>query len=68
MAHKEIDLKNPKSNRKNADLPMKKEANLIIISIVDLWIPSDIFILIKWEHIHGGPICLMQDRIMQDGE
>ena len=43
VAHREIDLKNPKTNRRNAGLQTKKEVNLQKFLEADLQIPSAVF-------------------------
>ena len=67
VAHKEIDLKNPKTNRKNAGFTDEKEESLPSFWNRDLLIPSDIFIRSRRESIPGGPIVLRQEKKMQDG-
>ena len=62
VAHKEIDLKNPKTNRKNAGFTDGEREKLTELLLLD------IFIQIQQEFIHGGLIDLMQEKIMQDGE
>lgn len=45
VAHKEIDLKNPKTNRKNAGFTDEERQKMLNYLIQVLLIPSDIFIL-----------------------
>ena len=66
VAHQEIDLKNPKTNRKNAGL--KNEHVFRVCWKVDLLILSAISIQIKKESIPGGLIALRHVKRMQDGE
>jgi len=68
VAHKEIDLKNPESNRRSAGLPMKSAQNLRSFLMLVLLILSDFSILIKRVRIHGGHTCLMPVPGMQGGE
>jgi len=65
VAHKEIDLKNPESNRRSAGLPMKSAQNLRSFLMLVLLILSDFSILIKRVRIHGGHTCLMPVPGMQ---
>lgn len=69
VAHKEIDLKNPKTNRKNGmDLQMRREENFLIFWKPDLLTRFDIFIPTKKESTHGGLIDSVQGLRMRDGE
>ena len=68
VAHQDIDLKNPKSNRKIRDLPMKKENVLPESCKAALLIRSDIFIRIRKTFIPGGLTGLRQGKRTQDGE
>ena len=64
VAHKEIDLKNPKTNQKNAgftDEERGKFSTLLGQGFID------IFIRIRKESIPGGLIVSRQGRKMQDG-
>lgn len=45
VAHKEIDLKNPKTNRKNAGFTDEERQKMTELLDSGLLIPSDIFIL-----------------------
>ena len=55
VAHQEIDLKNPKTNKKNAGFSRKKEINLQSFYRQDLWI-AFVTSLQASEHTPGGPI------------
>ncbi len=68
VAHQEIDLKNPKTNRKMQVLPMKNEHAFHVCWKVDLLIHSAIFIQTKKESIPGGLIALRHVKRMPDGE
>ena len=69
VAHKEIDLKNPKTNHKNAGFTdEEREHALTECWKVDLLILSAIFIRIRRESIPGGLIGSGQEKRMQDGE
>ena len=61
VAHTEIDLKNPKSNRKNAGFTDEERSK------IDLQTALEKCIQIKKELTPGGHICLMQEQIMQGG-
>ena len=69
VAHKEIDLKNPKTNRKNAgftDEERNKFTELIkcrIYRYFQIFLPRQ-----KKTYIHGGLIDLKLERKMQVGE
>lgn len=68
VAHHEIDLKNPSSNHHNAgfsDQERGKMTELLSHGYIDTF---DIFIQIRRMLIHGGVICLNQEKEMQDGE
>lgn len=67
VAHKEIDLKNPKTNRKNAGLQMRREESLPNFLTRDLLIRFGIFIPIRKEFIPGGRIASAQEQKMPDG-
>ena len=62
VAHKEIDLKNPKTNRKNAGF-----TDEVHCWDRDLSTPIAIFIRIRKESIPGGLIVSRQGRKMPDG-
>lgn len=67
VAHEEIDLKNPKTNRKNAgfsDEERAKMTELLSAGFIDTF---RYFIRIKPVNIPGGRIVLMHVRIMPDG-
>ncbi len=55
VAHKEIDLKNPKTNRKTPDLPMRREGNLPTFWLQALLTPSAIFTRTRRGFTLGGP-------------
>lgn len=67
VAHKEIDLKNPKTNRKNAGFTdeERKFSNLLEAGFVDTF---RYFIPTKKESTHGGLIDSAQGLRMPDGE
>ena len=67
VAHKEIDLKNPKRTGKMPVSPMKKEGSLPIFSMPALQIPSGIFILMLKICIPGGHTGSRPVRKMQGG-
>ena len=67
VAHKEIDLKNPKTNRKNAGFTDEERAKMTELLESALLIRSAIFILIWSRFIPGGHIVLRQERKMPDG-
>lgn len=67
VAHKEIDLKNPKTNRKNAgftDEERGKFTELLDAGFIDTF---RYFIPIRREFIHGGRTGSVQERRMQAG-
>lgn len=67
MAHKEIDLKNPKTNRKNAgftDEERGKFTELLDAGFIDTF---RYFIPIGKEFIPGGRIASAQEQKMPDG-
>ena len=66
VAHKEIDLKNPKTNRGNAGFS-DEERGLANFSRQDLQILSVIFILTQRVYIAGGLTEQEQGRIMRVG-
>lgn len=71
VAHHEIDLKNPSSNHHNAgfsDQERNKMTELLSHGYMAILIHSDIFIQIRKMLIHGGAICLNQEKEMLDGE
>ena len=67
VAHKEIDLKNPKTNRRNAGLQMKSVANLPNCLPKASLIRSGLSIRIWRMHIHGGAIVQGRVRRMSGG-
>ena len=68
VAHQEIDLKNPKTNRKNAGLPMKRELALPRCWRVDLLILFGIFTQIRKEFIPGGLTVFGREKKTRGGE
>ena len=69
VAHQEIDLKNPKTNRKNAGFTDEERGMFYHVCWkADLLILSAISIQIKKESIPGGLIDLRHVKRMQDGE
>ena len=67
VAHKEIDLKNPKTNRMNAGLLTRNEKNSSYCSMPDLSIHSATFILHRKISIRGGRTALRHARRTQGG-
>lgn len=67
VAHREIDLKNPKPIARMPDLRMKNVLSLLRCSIRDLRILSVISTRSKREFIHGGPIVSKRERRMPVG-
>ena len=67
VAHKEIDLKNPKTNRKNAGFTDEERAKFTTLLNQVLRIHSAISIRSKREFIHGGPIVSKPVRRMRVG-
>ena len=67
VAHKEIDLKNPKTNRKNAGFTDEERESLPNFLTRDLLIRFGIFIPIGKEFIPGGRIASAQEQKMPDG-
>lgn len=67
VAHKEIDLKNPKTNRKTPGLPTKRGRSLPSFWMPGLLIRSAIFIRRQRGFIPGGPIVSVQGRKMRGG-
>ena len=65
VAHKEIDLKNPKTNRKNAGFTDEERAKFS--ALLDSLILTAISIRIKKEFTPGGPTGLRQEKRMQVG-
>ena len=68
VAHKEIDLKNPRTNRKMPDSQTRKERGFPCFWNRDLWTHSDTFIRSRKGFIPGGLIGLRQEKRMQGGE
>ena len=62
VAHQEIDLKNPKTNRKNAGFTDEERACLPELLRVALLIHSAIFIRIKRVFTPGGPTVSVHER------
>ena len=67
VAHTEIDLKNPKTNRKMPDLPMRNGKNSQKYWNPVSSIPSVIFIRIRRASIPGGLTGLKREKRMRDG-
>lgn len=67
VAHKEIDLKNPKTNRKNAGFTDEERAKFTTLLESVLRIRSAIFIQSRKESIHGGLIVLKPVKRIQVG-
>lgn len=67
VAHKEIDLKNPKTNRKNAGFTDEERAKFTTLLESGLRIHSAISIRSKREFTHGGPIVSKPVRRMRVG-
>ena len=67
VAHREIDLKNPKTNRRTQDLPTRSAGNLPYFWRMDLLIPSGISIRIRNRFIPGGLTVFQQEQKMQGG-
>ena len=68
VAHKEIDLKNPKTNRRNAGFTDEEREKMTVLRTPDSSIHSDIFIRIWSRFIHGGATGLTLARTTPDGE
>ena len=67
VAHNEIDLKNPKTNRKNAGFSDEERAKMTELLGSALPIPSDIFIRMPRVYIPGGHTVLRHARRTQAG-
>ena len=67
VAHREIDLKNPKSNRKNAGFTDEERGKFTQLLESDLLIRTDIFIRIRKEYTPGGHTGSRPAKRMQDG-
>lgn len=67
VAHTEIDLKNPKTNRKNAGFTDEERENLVPCLTVDLLIRFVFLIRTQKAFIPGGLTVLRQERRMPDG-
>lgn len=67
VAHREIDLKNPKTNRKNAGFTDEERGNLPYFWRMDLLIPSGISIRIRNRFIPGGLTVFQQEQKMRGG-
>ena len=65
MAHKEIDLKNPSSNRRNAGFTDEEREKFQVLLDSGFQIPLDIFTLTKRGRVPIGHICLMPGQGMQ---
>ena len=69
VAHKEIDLKNPKTNRKNAGFTDEERSKMTKSAWrMDLSIRSGIFIRIRRAFIPGGRTAFRRAAKMLDGE
>ena len=68
VAHQDIDLKNPKSNRKNPGFTDEERECFTRVLQRALLIRSDIFIRIRKTFIPGGLTGLRQGKRTQDGE
>lgn len=67
VAHTEIDLKNPKTNRKNAGFTDEERENSVPCLTVDLLIRFVFLIRTQKAFIPGGLTVLRQERRMPDG-
>ena len=67
VAHTEIDLKNPKTNRKNAGFSDEEREKMTELLSAGLRIPSVIFIRMPRAFIPGGPTALKPARKTPDG-
>ncbi len=67
VAHNEIDLKNPKTNRKNADSPMRNARNSRSSWAPDLSILSGIFTRIRKGSTPGGLTGSQREQRTRDG-
>lgn len=67
VAHKEIDLKNPKTNRKNAGFTDEERGKFTDLLNAGLLIPGATSIRIQKEFTPGGPTVLKQERRTQAG-
>ena len=67
VAHEEIDLKNPKTNRRNAGFTDEERQSSPNFSMRDSLTRSAIFIRIRPGSIPGGPTGSAPGRRMQDG-
>lgn len=67
VAVEEIDLKNPKTNRKNAGFTDEEREKMRTIITMDLSIPSVIYTQTRQESILGGLTASMRERITQGG-
>lgn len=67
VAHKEIDLKNPKTNRKNAGFSDEEREKFPCCWKTALLIPSGIFTRRLRVPIPGGPTVSMRERRTPDG-
>ena len=67
VAHREIDLKNPKTNRKNAGFTDEEREKFPTFWRPDSWIPSGISTRTRRGSIPGGPIGSRQGRRTQGG-
>ena len=67
VAHTEIDLKNPKTNRKNAGFSDEEREKMTELLSAGFTIPSVIFIRMPRAFIPGGPTALKPVRKTPDG-
>ena len=67
VAHEEIDLKNPKTNRKNAGFTDEEREKMTARSTRALPIPSGISIPTRRAFIPGGPTASRQEKRTPDG-
>ena len=68
VAHREIDLKNPKTNRKNAGFTDEEREKFSVLLENDSLIHSDIFIRTKNRFIPGGLTASPHVQKTQGGE
>lgn len=67
VAHKEIDLKNPKTNRKNAGFTDEEREKFSVLLENGLSIPSVISTRSRKASTPGGPTVSTQGKRMPDG-
>lgn len=68
MAHKEIDLKNPKTNRKNAGFTDEERQKFTELTQAGFLDTFRYFILTGREFIPGGLTVLKREKKMPDGD